>query len=126
MTTGKPIYGEICYIEIPAPNLEKAKRFYGTVFQWEVSDSDLGETAYAMFQAAGLDGGLDPRKEVVDKGVLLYLKVEEIPAKLKEIENAGSQVVANKTQVIEGSDDYGFMALFRDPNGNRLGLISKT
>jgi len=121
-----PRYGEICYVEIPAPNLAKAKQFFGTLFRWRISDSTLGETEYAMFQAADLSGGLDPRKEVSDKGVLLYLRVEDIPAKLKEIEKAGGQVVMSKTQVIEGSDAYGFMAVFRDPNGNRLGLISKT
>lgn len=126
MTIGKPIYGGICYIEIPAPDLEKAKRFYSTVFKWKVSDSDLGKAPYATFQTAGLDGGLDSGKEAVDNGVLLYLKVEDIPTKLKEIERGGGQAATNKTRVIDGSDDYGFTAIFKDPNGNRLGLWSKT
>ena len=121
-----PKYGGICYIEIPAPDLPKAKSFYGTVFQWNISDSDLGETSYAMFHAGSLAGGLDPRKEVSDRGILLYLKVKNIPAKLREIEKAGGQTVTNKAQVINGSDDDGFAAIFKDPNGNRLGLWSKT
>ena len=117
-----PGHGGICYVEIPAPDLAKARRFYATVFDWQVSASDLGKAAYAMFQAPGLAGGLDPRKQATDKGVLLYIKTGDIPAKLKEIERAGGRVITGRTQVIQGSDDYGFAAIFHDPNGNQLGL----
>ncbi len=126
MAAEAPLYGGVCYIEIPAPDLGKAKRFYETVFRWRVTDSNLGEAAYAMFQAAGLDGGLDSRRKAVDQGILLYLKAQDIPSKLKEIESAGGAEVSGKRRVIEGSDEYGFVAIFKDPNGNRLGLLSGT
>lgn len=119
-------FGGICYIEIPAPNLAKAKNFYRTVFQWTVSDSDLGEAPYAIFQAAGIAGGFDSRKEAAESGVLLYLKVESIPSTLSEIERAGGRVTMAKTPVIAETDDYGFFATFNDPNGNLMGLWSKT
>ncbi len=66
--------------------------------------------------------GLDSRRKAVDEGVLLYLKVADIPAKLKEIEAAGGHTIRGKRPVIDGTEEYGFAALFLDPSGNQLGL----
>ena len=120
-----PDDGHICYIEIPAPDVARAKRFYAAVFGWQTEDSGLGDAAYTMFQAGVMMGGLDSRKQPSDKGVLLYLKVEDIPATLQAIREAGGEVVTNKSQVIDGSDAYGFAATFTDPNGNVLGLWAR-
>jgi predicted enzyme related to lactoylglutathione lyase len=117
--------GAVCYLEIPAPDLDKAKRFYATVFEWVISDSDLGEAPYAVFQAGGLDGGLDSRTRPAENGILLYLKVRDIPSKLHEIEKEGGRCLTAKRRVIDGSDEFGFVAMFADPNGNRLGLWAK-
>ncbi len=126
MSESQPRYGNICYIEIPAPDLEKASSFYTNVFGWKIQDSDLGKAAYAMFQAGDMMGGLDSRKEVSGHGVLLYLQVENIPLQLQAIQKAGGKVVMERTQVIEGSDQYGFAATFNDPHGNLLGLWAQT
>ncbi len=120
-----PDDGHICYIEIPAPDVAQAKRFYAAVFGWRTEDSDLGDAAYTMFQAGAMMGGLDSRKQPSDKGVLLYLKVEDILATLRAIREAGGEVVTNKSQVIDGSDAYGVAATLTDPNGNLLGLWAK-
>ena len=118
--------GHICYIEIPAPDVAKAKRFYAAVFGWRTEDSDLGDAAYTMFRAGAMIGGLDSSKQPTDKGVLLYLKVEDIPSALRAIREAGGEVITNKSQVTDGSDAYGFAATFTDPNGNLLGLWAKS
>lgn len=117
--------GHICYIEIPAPDVARAKRFYAEVFGWRVEDSDLGRAAYATFHAGEMMGGFDSRRRPSGDGVLLYLKVEDIPATLQAIRDAGGRTVTNRSQVIDGSDAYGFAATFTDPNGNLLGLWSK-
>lgn len=117
--------GHICYIEIPAPDVNAAKRFYTTVFGWRMEDSDLGKARYTMFQAGSMMGGLDSSKQPTDRGVLLYLKVEDIPTTVQAIREAGGELVTNKSQVIDGSDAYGFAATFTDPNGNRMGLWAK-
>ncbi|MBI2900707.1 MAG: VOC family protein [Planctomycetes bacterium] len=111
----------ICYLEIPAPDLGKAGTFYHAVFGWTVAPS--GD--YRIFRTGenSLEGGLDPRKPVVDGGILIYLKVADIPATLDEVRAAGGSVVQEKTQV---GPEWGFFAIFRDPNGNRVGLWSRT
>ncbi len=115
---------EIVYLEIPAPDLSKAKTFFGDVFGWTFTDS--GEH-YAMFSTGGEGGmgggGLDAKQEASEKGLNLYIRVDDIPAALARIAEHGGSVVAEKTKI---SDEHGYFGLFKDPNGNRLGIWSRT
>lgn len=112
----------IVHLEIPAPDMAKAKQFYGDVFKW--SFSDMGPE-YVMFKTGEGDGitggGFDAKMEASDKGVNLYIQVEDIPGALKAIAKSGGSVLAEKTKI---SDEHGFYAIFKDPNGNRLGVWS--
>jgi hypothetical protein len=109
--------GAICHVEIPAPDLAKAKVFYEKVFGWKVTAPP--GSSYWMFAAGEMSGGLDQDGKVADEGVMLYLKVADIPATLTKIAAAGGAIVKDKTEIGGG---YGFYACFRDPNGNRLAL----
>ena len=111
----------IVYLEIPAPDLERAGNFYRSVFSWEITPSNLTDQPYWMFSAGSerLGGGLDPGLPVAKGGILLYIKVEDIPATLGKIEQAGGFVLRGKVPV---GKDMGFSATFEDPNVNRLGL----
>jgi uncharacterized protein len=113
----------ICYIEIPAPDIEKAGLFYKSVFGWGVKASDLTTSRYWEFNTGegGLTGGLVEDLPVVDGGVILYLKVADIDAALVKIKACGGTVVREKFDIGGG---FGFSALFKDPNQNSLGLIS--
>ena len=115
----------ICYLEIPAPDVEKACAFYSKVFGWDVTPSTLSDKTYWEFSTGDgqLGGGLDPRLPVQDGGVLPYLKVSDIAEALAAINDAGGSVVRKKFDIGGG---YGFSALFKDPNGNQIGLFSAT
>ena len=110
----------ICHVEIPAPDLQKARAFYGSVFRRTFEPS--GD--YLMFSAGEgkLGGGFSPTEQPQEGGVLLYLRVEDIPAALEAIKAAGGSVVRDKT----GIGEWGFYALVKDTNGTRLGLWSPT
>lgn len=111
--------GMICHIEIPAPDLDKAFSFYSNVFGWKTSRAE--GMNYAFFTVGELGGGFDPEMPVVEGGLNLVLKADDIPAKLREIEAAGGTLVKEKTEIPDG---HGYYALFKDPNGNRLGIWS--
>ena len=108
--------GTICHVEIPAPDMEKAKSFYHDLFGWVIEE--MGE-GYAMFQDGRMGGGFDKDMEVSDSGVNLYITVEDIPKKLEEVVEHGGEAVKEETEIGGGYGSYG---LFKDPNGNRLGL----
>lgn len=115
----------IVYVEIPAPDIERATTFYRTVFDWDIQRSDLSDYPYAMFGTGKgqVGGGLDASKQVNAEasGVILYLDTNDIPATLARIEAAGGSVVQGKKDIGGG---YGYFAIFKDPCGNRLGLVS--
>lgn len=111
----------ICYVEIPAPDIEKAGSFYSSVFGWTVSPSNLGDQPYWMFKAGEgqLMGGFDSSKPVQPGGVILYLKVDNIEAALTLVKEKGGAILREKFDIGGG---YGFSAIFKDPNGNHVGL----
>ncbi|MFC1588491.1 VOC family protein [Planctomycetota bacterium] len=119
MGSDHPPFGSICHIEIPAPDLAKAKSFYQSVFGWTMED--IPEMPYVMFSSGTVGGGFDPALEVVDKGVNVIIEVADIPSKLVEISEAGGGIEQEKTEIAGG---FGFYAVFKDPNGNRLSIHS--
>jgi predicted enzyme related to lactoylglutathione lyase len=115
-TTDYPT-GSLCHMEVPAPDLEKAKTFYEGVFGWECRPMGEGYLLFAMPGGGG--GGLDQAAAVGDGGCVLVLACEDIDAKLEEIGAAGGETIQGKTEIGEG---HGHYAYFRDPNGNKMGI----
>ena len=113
---------KIVHIEIPAPNLEKAKEFYSKVFGWKVEVTP--EMDYAMWSAGedAVGGGFSKQAKPSTEGALLHIGVDDIEAKLKEIETAGGKTLTPKTKI---SDEWGYYAEFLDIFGNKLGLWSE-
>ena len=111
----------IRYVEIPAPDMEKAETFYGTVFGWKMEPSRLSDQKYTMFSTGEgeLTGGLDSSRSAMDGGPVLYLQVEDIDTSLESIRRAGGAILRAREDI---GGAYGFSAMFRDPNGNVLGL----
>jgi len=110
---------KFCHIEIPAPDLDAAVKFYTELFGWETQP--MGPT-YVFYQNDSVGGGFDADMKVSEGGCNLVIEVDDIPAKLKEIEAAGGKTVKEKTEI---GNDFGFFASFLDINGNRLSLWSK-
>ena len=109
-----------CHFEIPTSDAQKSKIFYSKMFGWKMIESDPN---YIMFSTPDDEGGgfstsIKPTKD----GVVLYIEVEDIEKKLKDIESAGGKKVKGKTGI---SEEFGFYALFTDPCGNIMGLWSK-
>jgi predicted enzyme related to lactoylglutathione lyase len=106
---------EICHVEIPSTDLKKSKEFYEKLFNWKVEI--VPEMNYAMWTPpAGPAGGFNPVKEpcTCNEGcTLVYIWVESVNAKCKEIESAGGKVIKAKTTV--GS--MGWYAIIQDTAG---------
>ncbi len=118
--------GMICHVELPAPDMAKAKEFYGKLFGWKFEA--MNETYEIFIPTSGIGGGLDTDLPVRKGegggagGAILVLTCEEIPAKLEELVAAGGKKLTDKTEI---PGDHGFYAYFEDPNGNKMGLWSK-
>ena len=111
--------GMICHIEIPAPNLKKAKSFYSKLFGWDCSRA-MGPT-YCFWNDGHVGGALDADAKPSKAGAILVIEVEDIDKKLAAIKKAGGKTLKPKTEIGGG---HGHFAYFADPNGNKLGLHS--
>lgn len=115
----------IVHVEIPAPDLDKAAEFYSKLFGWKVRmmpEMDYADWSPEEGEEGAVGGGFSKQAKPSTDGALLYIGVDDIEAKLAEIETAGGKTLTPKTKI---SDEYGYYAEFTDIFGNKLGLWAK-
>jgi predicted enzyme related to lactoylglutathione lyase len=112
--------GKICYIEIPAADIERSAEFYRQVFGWQTRTRGDGHTAFD--DTTGQVGGtwVLGRTPAANPGLLVYVMVDRVAATLDAIVAAGGAIV----QPI-GADAPEITARFRDPGGNVIGLYQQ-
>ena len=115
------------YFEIPVSDINRAMKFYSAVFQCDfVKDNIHGnEMAFFPFDSSGtgITGALakgDIYKPSVS-GTLIYLSTGDIEATLAKIVGLGSEILFPKTEV----QGYGWVAEFKDCEGNRVALFQR-
>ena len=106
------------HVSIPTTNVKKSKKFFEKVFGW--SFKDVEEMKYTLFHAGTRpNGGFYAVKKMPKKGqVNVFIEVEDIDAKLKEIKKAKGKVLVKKTK----SGGMGWFAQFATPDGCILSL----
>ena len=118
----------ISWFEIPTIDINRAQKFYETIFGFEMVPMDFPSMQMRMFPVAdhtGISGALtlapDFYKPQAD-GVLVYLNANpDLQQVLDKVEAAGGKVVVPKTEV---SPEIGFMGVILDSEGNRVALHS--
>ena len=110
------------HIEIPTTDLKKAKNFYGRVFGWEFEN--MPDVDYVILRTGRHpNGGLMLVKKMPRSSqVNVYVEVEDIDTKLKEIRKARGKVLVKRTPVGE----MGFWGQFESPDGCKLCLWEPT
>jgi len=119
----------ISWFEIPTTDFKRAVKFYETIFEFKMMPMDLPNIQMAMFPIEDMQGiggavvysnGFHVPSS--SDGVLIYLNANpDVQTILDRIEKAGGKVTVPKTQI---SPEYGYMAVFTDSEGNRVGLHS--
>ncbi len=120
----------ISWFEIPATDLPRAQKFYETIFGIQMIPMDMDNIKMRMFplddmntQVGGAvvdSGGF--HKPSLTEGPLIYLNGNpDVQIIMNRVEAAGGKIMVPKTQI---SPDYGYMAVFVDTEGNRIGLHS--
>ncbi len=120
----------ISWFEIPATDLQRAQTFYESIFGIQLIPMDMENIKMRMFplddmmtQVGGALVDSDGfHKPSLTEGPLIYLNGNpDVQQVLDKVESAGGKVMVPKTQI---SPEYGFMAVFVDTEGNRIGLHS--
>ncbi len=120
----------VSWFEIPVNDMEKAISFYEKVFDIKLERHLMGEDDMAWFpmveDGPGAPGSLVKNPDFyipsID-GPLIYLTAPsgDLSNELARVEPAGGKVVQDKKQI---SEEYGYMAVIMDTEGNRLALHS--
>src|ERR1041385_4963120 len=112
--------GKICYIEIPAIDVQRSADFYSKVFGWQTRTRGDGHLAFddGVGQVSGT--WVTGRPASAAPGLLIYIMVDNVESIIKTITAHGGQLV----QPV-GADAPEITARFRDPAGNVLGLYQE-
>ncbi len=111
----------VVHFEIPCDDPEKTIKFFETVFGWtfqRFGTEDYWSAVTGNEQSPGINGGVmkkkDPRQPVVNS-----IHVEKIDDAIRRIEQAGGTIVVPKMPV----PGVGWLAYFKDPDGNIHGIF---
>jgi predicted enzyme related to lactoylglutathione lyase len=116
------------WFEIFVNDFNRAKRFYETALQTSLEETEMENARMGMFpydNAKGVGGSITKIQGMApgQGGTLIYLNVEgDLDGVLKRIPSAGGSVTKPRTSI----GQHGFIATFKDTEGNVVGLHSMT
>jgi uncharacterized protein len=120
----------VSWFEIPTLDIDRATKFYETVFSIKLIPLDFPDIQMRMFPVEDPDSGVGGALVKSDGfhvpsdslGPLLYLNANpDVQNALEKVETAGGKILVPKTQI---SPEYGFMGVFTDTEGNRIAVHS--
>ena len=92
----------IVWFEVPADNVERAKKFYGGLFGWKIEKMS-GPMEYWHMDTGGSDGspdgGVMKRQNPEHRGITNYIGVASVDESAAKVEKLGGKVFIRKTAV---------------------------
>lgn len=112
--------GKICYVEIPAVDIERSAAFYQVIFGWNIRQRGDGHKAFDDGVGEVSGAWVTGRPPAAKPGLLVYVMVDNVEATIKA-------VVANGGTIVQplGADAPEITARFADPAGNVIGLYQE-
>jgi predicted enzyme related to lactoylglutathione lyase len=108
------------HVELNTTDINKAKTFYGKLFDWKLEDMPMGADSYTMIKVGeGTGGGM--MKQMVPgapSAWLAYVNVDDINAATKKAKSLGATIMKDVTEVMGA----GWLSIIVDPTGAPLGL----
>lgn len=119
---------KVVHFEVPYDDLERAKKFYSSVFDWKIQTMpemnynivrtvDVDENQMPVDKGA-INGGMYKRDDESAKSPVIVISVKSIEESIKKVVGAGGSVFRKKSAIGE----MGFYAQVKDSEGNIIGL----
>ena len=115
----------VVHFEINTHAAAELRSFYARAFDWKI-DGDPDDYAFVDTEGVcagsgepGINGAIGHAPPGEVDFVTFYVQVPDLGAALARVEQLGGTIVVQPTQVPDGVT----YALFRDPMGNRIGLV---
>lgn len=122
MENKEPTYGngKICYLEIPAADVNISASFYKEVFGWHIRERGDGNIAFDDGVGEVSGTWVLGRKPLSEPGIIISIMVDDAKATVDSIVAHGGII----TQEL-GKDAPEITAHFSDPAGNILGIYQE-
>ena len=119
----------INWFEIPVINFERAKKFYETIFDYQMPENQMGPARMGFllydFQNGGRGGAIVHNPEFYTpskNGTLVYLNCDpDLSVVLGKVKAAEGKILQEKTSI---GQNLGYWAVIEDTEGNRVALHS--
>src|SRR3954468_4110707 len=107
--------GKICYLQIPATDVERSSHFYRDAFGWELRTRGDGAVAFDDAVKEGSGSWVTGRPP----GIMVHVMVADLDAALVGVRDAGGEVLDADAEPHER------VAHVRDPAGNVIGVYEE-
>src|SRR5436309_5634505 len=117
----------ICWTDVPVNDLDRAIQFYSAVLGTPVTKQSMPGMEFGLLPHANenVSGCLVKTEDnqPSEHGPLVYLSVEgRLDDAIRAVQKGGGKILKDKQPI----GPYGFRAIIRDTEGNRIALHSQT
>lgn len=108
------------HVELNTTDVNKAKTFYGGLFNWELEDVAMPGGTYTIIKVGeGTGGGLMQHPVPGAPAMwLAYVLVDDVAASTQKAKSLGATIMKDVTEVM----GMGWFSIILDPTGAALGL----
>ena len=115
----------VTWWEMASKDAAKTVEFFNRVFSWELK-AEAGLGGYHQMLAPGHEngfygGGIYQVEEGQEPSMIIYLRVDDVDAKAREVEEHGGAVVTPPFDV----PGLGRLCIFTDPSGQKFAMIRR-
>jgi predicted enzyme related to lactoylglutathione lyase len=108
------------HVELMANDVEKAKTFYGKLFEWQLEDMPMPTGAYTMIRVGNGTGGGIMHNPIPNSpsAWMVYVEVSDLNASTEKAIALGAKVMKERTEI----PGMGAFTIIGDPAGSMIGL----
>ena len=108
------------WFEVAGKDREALKDFYSQLFEWKLTDMDAMPYTAVDTGGEGIPGGIGAAPDGHPGHVTFYVQVDDIEAALAKAEALGGKRAMGPMDIPSGQ-----IALFTDPEGHAIGLMTR-
>jgi uncharacterized protein len=109
----------VVHFEIVGKDAKKLQDFYSSLFSWKIDANNPMNYGMVDNAGQGINGGVGPSQSG-QPWVGFYVAVDDIDAALKKAESLGGKTVMPAMKIPDGPT----IAVFSDPEGNQIGILT--
>lgn len=111
----------VVHWEITAKDAQRLEHFYSEMFDWNVNRGPFSMHQVDTRSRDGIPGAITATEGSWPTGAFFYVQVDDIRQYLDKAEQLGATTLLPPTEVNETAT----IAIFRDPEGVRMGLVQR-